>query len=203
MAETTHALLVQAEGDASEQPHIAANIAAAVRRHSSAAIARVHVVQTSAQRLLYAYVHFEQPQPMVAEMCGAFDVALAAKLPRLRQVRASRLQRAFDIAGASTGANPKFHYVVEMVPEVNWGEQLFEWYDVEHMPGLAAVPGCIHAWRYLNLDHGPLSHACYALVTAEAKGSPPWMAITDTAWSSRMRPHFTQTKRTMFDVVQG
>jgi hypothetical protein len=59
----------------------------------------------------------------------------------------------------------------------------------------------VRASRYLNHDHGPLSLACYDLVTQETLGSPPWLAVRETEWSSRMRPRFTNTIRTMFDLL--
>jgi hypothetical protein len=59
----------------------------------------------------------------------------------------------------------------------------------------------VHAARLLNHDHGPLSLACYDLVIPETLGSPPWLAVRGTAWSSRVRPHFTNTRRTMFTIL--
>ncbi len=115
-------------------------------------------------------------------------------------VKASRLQKVFDRKGASDGDAPVFHYAVETDPENGWEHEIFQWYDVEHMPGLAAVEGCVQALRFINLDHGPRSLACYDLLTKETLGSPPWLAIRGTDWSSRARPHFTNTKRTMFQV---
>jgi hypothetical protein len=119
-----------------------------------------------------------------------------------RDVRLSLLEPVFDVAGASAGESPGFHYVVETDPEPAWMAEISRWYDVEHMPGLAAVPGCIRAIRFLNRGHGPLSLACYDLVTLAAFGSPPWLAVRGSAWSDVVRPHFTNTKRTMFDVPQ-
>jgi hypothetical protein len=116
-------------------------------------------------------------------------------------VRVSRLECVFDIPGHSRAEAPAFHYVVEMDPDAGWMPEISRWYDTEHMPGLAAVPGCIRAMRLINHDHGPLSLACYDLVTRETLGSPPWLAVRGTAWSDITRPHFTNTKRTMFEVV--
>ncbi len=116
---------------------------------------------------------------------------------------ASRLEQVFDISGVSHGAEPRFHYVVEMDPEDGWMPEITRWYDTEHMPGLAAVPGCIRASRFLNHGHGPLSLACYDLTHAEALGSAPWLAVRATAWSDVARPHFTNTKRTMFEVPRS
>jgi hypothetical protein len=69
------------------------------------------------------------------------------------------------------------------------------------MPGLASVPGCVLARRYLNADGGPLSYACYDLEAPEVLGSPPWLAVRHTEWSSRVRPQFRDTLRTMFRNV--
>ncbi len=67
------------------------------------------------------------------------------------------------------------------IQEDGWRDEIFRWYDTGHMPGLAAVPGCIHARRLLNhdhglhggLNHGALSLACYDLVSPGTLGPPP------------------------------
>ena len=113
----------------------------------------------------------------------------------------SRLQMLQDLPGRSNGETPTRHYVVETDPEPGWEEELARWYVEEHMPGLAAVPGCVHARRFLNHDTGPSSHACYALVREDVLGCPPWLAVRGTDWSSRVRPHFTNTRRTMMELL--
>lgn len=118
-----------------------------------------------------------------------------------RDISVSRLEKVFDVKGHSQAETPAFHYVVEMDPDTGWMPEIARWYDTEHMPGLAAVPGCVHAMRLLNHDHGPLSLACYDLVTAQALDSPPWLAVRGTAWSDVTRPHFLNTQRTMFEVI--
>ena len=122
-------------------------------------------------------------------------------VPQAQDTDASRLQLAQDLPGRSHGDAATRHYVVETDPEAGWEEELARWYVQEHMPGLAAVPGCIHARRYLNPDAGPGSHACYELVTQDTLGSPAWLAVRHTDWSSRVRPHFTNTRRTMMQVL--
>lgn len=121
--------------------------------------------------------------------------------PGAHDIRISRLELVFDSPGHSQGQPAAFHYVVEMDPDDGWMPEIERWYDTEHMPGLAAVPGCIHARRMLNHDHGPLSLACYELTSAQVLGSPPWLAVRGTAWSDITRPHFTNTRRTMFEVL--
>lgn len=120
---------------------------------------------------------------------------------RLGMCRLSRLHHVMERFGPAAGESPVVHYVVEMDPEAGWENELFRWYDEEHLPGLAAVEGTISADRFLNLDHGPRSLACYDLIDQSVMGGPAWLAVRATAWSSQVRPHFTNTKRTMFSCV--
>jgi hypothetical protein len=145
-----------------------------------------------------AYVYALAPAGPV-DVPGLAD-AFAQHCRGTRNVRLSALDLVFDIAGASLGENPRYHYVVEMDPESGWMNEIGRWYDQEHMPGLAGVPGCIRAMRFINRGHGPLSLACYDLVSPDTLGSPPWLAVRSSAWSDLTRPHFTNTRRTMFDV---
>ncbi|MFT4269358.1 MAG: hypothetical protein QM586_19415 [Xenophilus sp.] len=129
--------------------------------------------------------------------------AFAARLPAARAIRSSPLEPVFDTAGAAAGQEALYHYAVEMDPEAGWMAEIGRWYDAEHMPGLAAVPGTVRAMRFLNHGHGPLSLACYDLASGAVLGSPPWLAVRATAWSDVTRPHFTHTKRTLFQVAIG
>jgi hypothetical protein len=149
----------------------------------------------------YAYLALPERQQLEAADLAPVLAALAAALPPGAGARVSRLEQAFEVAGASQGAEPAWHYVVEMDPEDGWHDELMRWYDTEHMPGLASVPGSVHAARLLNHDHGPRSLACYDLVSPDTLGSPPWLAVRGSAWSSHVRPHFTHTRRTMFKTL--
>ena len=113
-------------------------------------------------------------------------------------VEAQRLACLQDLPGASHGAPVAFHYVLEtdVVPEAEG--DLNDWYNQEHLPGLAAVPGTVRALRFRNLDGAPRYHSCYELARQDAFESPPWLAVRHTAWSDRVRPTFRNTKRTMF-----
>jgi hypothetical protein len=121
--------------------------------------------------------------------------------PAAAGTEVSRMELLQDVAGRSHDAAPAFHYVVETDPEAGWEDEITRWYVQEHMPGLAAVPGCVEARRFRNHDAGPRSHACYSLLTQDTLGSPPWLAIRHTDWSSRVRPHFMNTRRTMFEIA--
>jgi hypothetical protein len=134
---------------------------------------------------------------VLVDLCAALGKALAGAT----HIRASRLETVLDLQGASYTEKSIFHYVVETDAEEGWMPEIAKWYDTEHMPGLAAVPGCIRATRMLNHDHGPQSLACYDLISTQTLGSAPWLAVRNTAWSDIARPHFTNTKRTMFNAI--
>jgi hypothetical protein len=117
---------------------------------------------------------------------------------RLPGVSVSRLDPIADLPGASTDVPARFHYVVEtdVLPEHE--ADFKEWYDREHLPGLAAVPGTARARRFRSPDGSPRYHACYDVVSPSTVGSPPWIVVRATAWSERVRPAFRNTTRTMF-----
>lgn len=183
-------------------PHAAARLGAQWRAFCAAAEPSLHARRAAwSAATATAYIYLEPAQAM-----GGMDLALLAqdfarRFAGASEVRASRLEQVFDAVGASAGERAVFHYAVETDPEEGWMAEIARWYDTEHMPGLAAVPGCIRATRFINHGHGPLSLACYDLVREETLGSPPWLAVRATAWSDIARPHFTNTRRTMFSVL--
>ena len=126
-----------------------------------------------------------------------------------RVTRVSRLQLALHPEAHSQAEVPKFHYVVETDTDEGWFDKIAQWYDEEHMLGLAAVPGTISAMRLVNLDarceegdNRPRSFACYDLTNPEVLGSAPWLAVRHTAWSDVARPHFKNTLRTMMRIIE-
>ena len=191
---TTDALLIQAViSDASTVPVLMRPLEKAVP-----GTVRLHAALSLVQKQFYAYLHFDKRKPCTVDEAASLQSSLQKELPQFENLRVSRLEQVFAIDGASKGSAPVFHYAVEMDPESGWMPELSQWYDTEHMPGLAKVPGCIRASRFLNHDHGPLSLACYDLVAEETLCSEPWLAVRGTPWSDRMRPKFTNTIRTMF-----
>ena len=66
-----------------------------------------------------------------------------------------------------------------------------EWYDKEHIPALAAVPGTLWAGRYRNRSGGRHRYiALYRLSAPEVPDSPAWKAAANTPWTEKLRPHF-------------
>jgi hypothetical protein len=197
-----HALLLKG-ADAGNADHELAAHVAQLARHAGSAVARAHVHRALDVPEIYAYFELARE-----EEAGEADVERFVTAARALSsfatgaLRVDRLARAFEPPAASSGQSAPFHYVVEMDPADGWRDELFRWYDTEHMPGLASVTGCVRAQRYVNRDGGPFSLACYDLVQRETTASPAWLAVRATPWSDRVRPQFRNPKRTMFLTVR-
>lgn len=128
-------------------------------------------------------------------LCQALHAALITDHP---EVQVIWMKMTLDVAGHSVEKMGAWHYVVEtdVLPAAE--DDFNNWYSSEHLPGLAAVPGTIRATRYVSDEATPKYYAAYDLHTKETFGSEPWLAVRATEWSSRIRPNFINTKRTMF-----
>lgn len=198
---TTHTVLLKCSGTLRDDDELAAALAQ-VAGQSGLPLAGLHAHAVESGSELYAYFDLKEPTGLNA--ADATRIAkLAGGMPSLGKldVTAARLTRMADMPGASHNERAPFHYIVETDAAEGWMEEIVRWYDTEHMPGLAAVPGCVRAQRFINHDGGPRSLACYDLVTPDTLGCPPWLAIRYTAWSDRVRPNFRNTKRTMFRTL--
>lgn len=126
---------------------------------------------------------------------GIAPPVLASPEPAAKWLRLACLQ---EVQGASAGQAASHRYVVETDVLPGAEDDFNAWYTQEHLPGLAAVPGTVRAARYIDATGSPRYYACYDLVGAETLGSPQWLAVRATPWSSRVRPAFRNTGRTMF-----
>ena len=147
----------------------------------------------------YAYLFSREPGAVThAVLTSVLRRARALPVFEGIEVQAVRLQPVFDLFGASRAETPLFHYVVETDVDPEHEADMNAWYDTEHMPGLAACPGSTRVRRFRNPDSSPRYHACYDLVSTDTLQSAPWLAVRNTPWSDRVRPHLRNTKRTLF-----
>ncbi len=150
--------------------------------------------------LCHAYARPERDKRVSKKQRAQWEKAWR-KITEDKKAVVCRLSYALQCAGADSQEEAAAHYVVQTDTDKGWFDEISAWYDTEHMPGLASVPGTIHAVRFLNADQGPKSIACYDLKNEDVLGSPPWLAVRATDWSSKCRPHFKNTLRTMFRVL--
>jgi hypothetical protein len=71
-------------------------------------------------------------------------------------------------------------------------EQEFnDWYNTEHIPALAGVPGTLCARRYRGTGAAAQRYlAVYHLASDEIPATTAWKAAANSPWTERMRPHF-------------
>ena len=65
-----------------------------------------------------------------------------------------------------------------------------KWYDEEHIPALAAVPGVLCARRFRASSANRRYVALYHLAAPDVQATPAWKSAADSEWTRRMRPYF-------------
>jgi hypothetical protein len=65
-----------------------------------------------------------------------------------------------------------------------------EWYDKEHIPALAAVPGVLCARRFRGTSGNRKYVALYSLTHPDVVESAEWKQARQSDWTSRLQPHF-------------
>lgn len=93
---------------------------------------------------------------------------------------------------APEGAGGLLLFAMNAAPEAE--AEFNAWYDEEHIPRLAAVPGCLSARRFritTAASAGKQKYlAVYHLASAQVCSSKAWEDAAVTDWTIRMRPHF-------------
>jgi hypothetical protein len=69
---------------------------------------------------------------------------------------------------------------------VEWEDEFNRWYDEEHMPMLAQVPGVLRARRFRDPRGNPRYIAVYDLADPGVIEHPDWTAAAATEWSRRI-----------------
>jgi hypothetical protein len=113
-------------------------------------------------------------------------------LPKL-QVQARTVYEQILACGEASEAHAPFLLSVriEVTPEVE--DEFNEWYNVEHLPSLSAVPGVQAARRYRKLSgNGQKYLALYELDNARVMDTEAWGQAANTDWTKKMRPHIGQ-----------
>jgi hypothetical protein len=158
-----------------------------------ARIARTCEALDGSETYIYLELDHAPAQP-------GFATAVAGKAKELlpANVQAIAMTRVAELAGVSTGQVAPFFYTVEITASAEHMPAVSGWYDGEHMPDLASVPGTVRARRFLSHGEEPTSYACYDITTSTIRETPEWKSKLGTEWSNRVRPHFVNLKRNMF-----
>jgi len=95
-----------------------------------------------------------------------------------------------NLAAPAPGAAALLFVAMNPVPDA---EQDFnDWHDQEHLPALAAVPGCLAARRFRirnAVSEGNQRYlALYHLASPDVQSSDAWRKAVETPWTQRIRP---------------
>jgi hypothetical protein len=94
-------------------------------------------------------------------------------------------------AAPAGGANAMLFFAMNVAPEAE--ADFNAWYDQEHVPALAGVPGCLSARRFrIHNATSEGNHrylALYHLGSPEVCSSSAWKKAVETPWTERVRPH--------------
>jgi hypothetical protein len=77
--------------------------------------------------------------------------------------------------------------LVGISPPPGYEEEFEAWYNLEHIPALAAVPGVLRARRFAPVDGSNKLLAVYELADAEVPSTDAWTKAADTPWTLRQR----------------
>lgn len=123
--------------------------------------------------------------------------------------KAAQFATILDLPDAGQRPEPtRWRFVVGIDLEAGHEAEFEEWYNVEHLPALAQVPGVRRAVRFRrtdqdagNADDLPAYLALYDIDAPEIAGNPDWQAAVNTPWTETMRPHFTARWRGCYERV--
>ena len=95
-------------------------------------------------------------------------------------------------AVAPPGAGGIVLNAMNIAPELE--AEFNEWYDKEHIPALAAVPGVLAARRFrapsTPIDGNRKYVALYHLASPDVPEGAAWKTARQSDWTSRLQPHF-------------
>lgn len=174
--------------------------ASALVNSHAGSVASVDLVRALDGSRLYLYLWLHpgaEAPPALIE--GVRDLVQQTGSPAITSAGVALLSPRQDETGASSTESAPFHYAVELDIEPEHAQSMTDWYNTEHLPGLAAVPGTVRARRLADPAGHPASYACYDLTTPDTLQSDPWLAVRATDWSSRIRPLFQNVRRTVFE----
>ena len=127
---------------------------------------------------------------IAGENLSPWSRRMISKAQRICRFEAA--QRGAGDRAAPERAGGMMMYAMNVAPSAE--AEFNAWYDEEHIPRLAAVPGCLAARRFSILkamsDGAQRYLAVYHLASPEVCSSKEWKDAANTEWTARMRPHF-------------
>ena len=119
------------------------------------------------------------------ENLSPWSKRVTARVDRLMRFEGDQILPGDQLPPANAGG--LLLNAMNIAPELE--TEFNEWYDKEHIPALAAVPGVLAARRFRGTGNRKYV-ALYHLATPEVQDSDEWKAARVSDWTSRLQPHF-------------
>ncbi len=105
-----------------------------------------------------------------------------------------------DVGQAPIADAPWMYIVHTDIPD-HIVDEYNAWYDKEHLPRCAGIPGVLRARRYMATAGNPKYLTAYELSGADVWESPAALAARKTPWTEKMRSLFSNTRRVLYKLV--
>jgi hypothetical protein len=120
------------------------------------------------------------------ENLSPWSKRVTGRVDRLMRYEGEQILPGDEIAPASAGG--LLLNAINIGPELE--AEFNEWYDKEHIPALAAVPGVLSARRFRGSSGNRTYVALYHLASPSVVESAGWQRARTSDWTSRLQPHF-------------
>ena len=110
---------------------------------------------------------------------------ITARVERLMRFEGDQILPGDVLPPANAGGLPL--NAMNIAPDIE--AEFNEWYDKEHIPALAAVPGVLSARRFRGTGNRKYV-ALYDLETPDVVESDEWKKARQSEWTSRLQPQF-------------
>jgi hypothetical protein len=158
----------------------------------------------------HKYVALYELEDLGALTSATYREAMANSTPwtrrvvdNLRSFTRTEYELLQSIGESPSGGAPYALFVrLETDPEHD--KELNNWYEQEHLPAIAGVPGCLSARRYrmtAGTPESPKYLMIYEATSREAIRNEAWNKAANTEWTLRMRPHFRNRQDNLVQLV--
>jgi hypothetical protein len=120
------------------------------------------------------------------ENLSPWSKRITSKVERLMRFEGEQILPGDQLPPADAGA--LLLNAMNIAPELE--AEFNEWYDKEHIPALAAVPGVLCARRFRGTSGNRKYVALYHLATPDVVESAEWKRARQSDWTSRLQPRF-------------
>jgi hypothetical protein len=120
------------------------------------------------------------------ENLSPWSKRVTARVDRLMRYEGEQILPGDQLPPA--GAGGLLLNAMNIAPELE--AEFNDWYDKEHIPALAAVPGVLCARRFRGTSGNRKYVALYHLTAPDVVESAEWKQGRQSDWTSRLQPHF-------------